>query len=124
MKSEWKGSEISAKSMDKGLYKFFRDVVNELYNSLPTLVKSGSEVSHFIPEPRKFPEVTRLPADVKKSWLKATLKEIKNLIKNQTFLIFDPEKGDSVTPYMDAYKEKILFDGSPDKLKLIIIVRG
>ena len=71
--------------MDKGLYKLFKSVVNEISQALPILVKSGSEVSYFIPEPRKFSEVNRLSEDIRKPWLKATLKEINNLIKNQTF---------------------------------------
>ena len=37
-KNEWKGSELSAKSTGKGLYKVFKDVVNELKNALPNLV--------------------------------------------------------------------------------------
>ena len=41
----------------------------------------GSEVSYFIPEPRNFAEVTRLLEDIKKPWLKATLKENNILIK-------------------------------------------
>ena len=34
------------------------------------------------------------------------------------------EKGDAVTPCIDFYKAKIQSDGSLDKLKLIIVVRG
>ena len=52
------------------------------------------------------------------------MKEIKNLIKNQTFLIEDTEKDDHVTPRTDVYKSKIQSDGSLDKLKLRIVVRG
>ena len=52
------------------------------------------------------------------------MKDINNLINNQTFLVQDPEKGEPVTPYMDVYKAKIQSDGSLDKLKLIIVVRG
>ena len=51
------------------------------------------------------------------------MKEIMNLINNQTFLIEDLEKDDPVTPCMDVYKANIQSDGSLDKLKLIIIVR-
>ena len=80
-------------------------------------------MSHLIPEPRKFAEVTRFPEDFKKSWLKATLKEIKHLINNQTFLINDLEKVDPVTPCMDVYKENTQADGSLDKLKLRIVIR-
>ena len=81
-------------------------------------------MSQFNIELSNFADIKGLPADVKKSWLKATLKKIKNIINNKTFIMDNPEKEDSVKPYMDAYKEKIPFDGSPDKLKLIIIVRG
>ena len=50
--------------------------------------------------------------------------EIKNIINNQTFLVQEPEKGGPVTPCMDGYKAKIQSDGSLDKLKLRIVVRG
>ena len=86
--------------------------------------ETGSEVSHFIPEPRNFAEVTRLAENIRKPWLKATLKEIKNLINNQTFMIEDPKHGEPVTPCMDVYNAKIQSDGSLDKLKLRIVVRG
>ena len=64
--------------MGKSLLKLFKAVVNELNNEFSTLGKSGSEVSRFIPEPRYFSEVARLSADVKKAWIKATLKRSKN----------------------------------------------
>ena len=81
-------------------------------------------MSHFIPEPRNFAEVTKLAEITRKPWLKATLKEIKNLINNQTFMIEDPKDGEPVNPFMDVYKAKIQSDGSMDKLKLRIVVRG
>ena len=62
--------------------------------------------------------------NIRKPWLKANLKEIKNLINNQTFLIEDPKDGEPVTPCMDVYKAKIQSDGSLDKLMLRIVVRG
>ena len=86
--------------------------------------ESGSEVSDFILEPRNFAEVTKLSENIKKTWLKATLKYINNLINNQTFMIEDQNEGEPVTPCMDVYKAKIQSDGSLDKLKLIIVVRG
>ena len=67
--------------------------------------------------------MTKLSDNIRKPWLKAPLKEIKNLINNQPFLIEDPNDGDPVTPCMDVYKAKIQSDGSLDKLKLIIVVR-
>ena len=53
-----------------------------------------------------------------------TQKEIKNIKNNQTLIVQEPEKGEPVTPYMNVYKDKIKSDGSPDKLKLRIVVRG
>ena len=91
---------------------------------MATLSESGSEVSHFIPEPRNFAEVTKLPENIKKTWLKADIKEIKNLINNHNFLIEYQNEGEPVTPCMDVYKTKILSDGSIDKFKLRIVVRG
>ena len=110
--------------MIKFIHKVFKDVVNKPNNVLRTLVESGSEVSHFIPESSNFSEVTKLPADVKKVWLKATLKDIKNLIDNQNFLMDDPEKRDHVKTCMDVYKANIQSGGSLDKLKLRILVIG
>ena len=90
----------------------------------PPFGEPGSEVSHFIPEPRKFDEVTKVSDDRKKPRIKETLKKIQNLIKNQTFLIEDPKKDGPVTPCIDVYKAKIQYDGSLDKLMLIIVVIG
>ena len=90
---------------------------------LTPLGESGSEVFHFIPEPRNFSEVTKLSDNIKKPWLKATLEEINNLINNQTSMVEDQNEGEPVTPCMDVYKAKIQYDGSFDKLKLRILVR-
>ena len=79
--------------------------------------ESGSEVSHLIPEPRKFVEVTKLSENIRKPWLKETLKEINNLINNQPFMIEDPKDGEPVTLCIDVYKATIQSDGSLDKQK-------
>ena len=71
--------------------------------------------SYFIPEPRKFAGVSKLSENIKKPRLKATIKEINNLINNQTFLIEDQNEGEPVTPCIDVYKAKIQSDGNLDK---------
>ena len=38
--------------------------------------------------------------------------------------MYDPENGETLTPYMDIYKEKIQSDISLEKLKWTIVVRG
>ena len=54
-----------------------------------------------------FSEVIISPTYIKKDGLKATFIKVKNLINNQTLLMYDPEKGETVTPCMDVYKAKI-----------------
>ena len=110
--------------MGNGLHKVFKTVVEDILQYLLPLGESGSEVSHFIPEPRNFSEVTKLSDGIKKPWLKATLKEIKNLINNQTLLVDDPKNDESVTTCMYVYKGIIQYDGSIDKLKMRIVVIG
>ena len=110
--------------MGKVLHKVFSTVVNEISQELTPLGESGSEFPHFIQEPRNFDEVKKLPENIKNPRLKANLKDIKNLINNQTLLIEDQNEGEPVTPCMDAYKAKIPSDGSLDKLKLRIVVSG
>ena len=66
----------------------------------------------------------KLSDDGNKPCLKATLKNIRNFINNQTSLVEDQEKDEPMTPCMDVYKSKIQSYGSLDKLKLIILVRG
>ena len=122
--SEWKGALESTGSMGNVLHKVFSRVVKEISQELTPLGESGSEVSHFSPEPRIFAEVTILSDNINKPWLKANLNEIKNLINNQTFLIEDKNEGEPVTPCMDVYKANIQSDGSLDKLKLRIVVMG
>ena len=110
--------------MVKGLHRVFSTIVSEILQELTNFGETGSELSHFISEPRNFAEVTRLAENIRKPWLKATLKEIKNIINNQTFMIEEPKDGEPVTPCMDVYKAKIQSDGSLDKLKLRIVVKG
>ena len=71
---EWNGELKSTRNMGKGSHKVFKTVVKETSQYLLPLGESGSEVSHLIPEPRNFAEVTRLSDDIKKPWLKATQK--------------------------------------------------
>ena len=110
--------------MEKGLHRVFSTIVSEISQELTNFKETGSEVSHFIPEPRNFAEVTKLAENIRKPWLKATLKAIKNLINNQIFMIEDPKDGEPVTPCMDVYKAKLQSGGILDKLKLKIVVRG
>ena len=81
-KYQWKGALRATHKMGKGLHRVFSTIVSEILQELTNSGETGSEVSHFIPEARNFAEVTRLAENIRKPWLKATLKEINNLINN------------------------------------------
>ena len=51
-KSEWKGALKSMQRLGKGLHKVFSTFVKEILQELTPLGEYGSEVSHFITEPR------------------------------------------------------------------------
>ena len=65
-RAECKVSLLSTQKMGKGSHKVFKTIFNELSESLPIMVESGSEVSYFISEPINSAEVTRLSADTRK----------------------------------------------------------
>ena len=51
--------------MGKGLHRVFSTIVKDISQELTNLGESGSEVSHFIPEPRNFAEVTKLSENIR-----------------------------------------------------------
>ena len=66
--------------MGKVFHKVFSTVVKEIFQELTNFGESGSEVSHFIPDPRNFAEVKKLSENIKEPWLKATPMVMNNLI--------------------------------------------
>ena len=63
---ERKGELKATRNMGKGSHKVFKTVAEDISQDLPPLKESGSEVSHFITETRKFSEVNKLSDDKKK----------------------------------------------------------
>ena len=53
------GSVKSYAKHGKGLHKVFKTAVKDISQEFPPLGESGSEVSHFIQEPRNFAEVRK-----------------------------------------------------------------
>ena len=88
--------------MGKISHKIFKTVVKDISQEQSPLVEYSSEVSHFIPEPRKFSEVKKLLDSKKKPWIKTTMKHIQNLINNHNLLVEDPEKDEPVTLFIDV----------------------
>ena len=74
-KSEWKGALRATHKTGKCSHKLLSTIVKEISQELTNFGESGSEVSHFIPEPVNFAEVTKLSENIRKPWLKATLRD-------------------------------------------------
>ena len=53
-KSQWKGALRATHKTGKGLHIVFSTIVSEILQELTNFGETGSEVSHFIPEPRNF----------------------------------------------------------------------
>ena len=67
-KSKWKGALRATHKNGKGLHQVFSTIVSDISQELTNFGETGSEVSHFIPEPRNFAEVTRLAENIRKPW--------------------------------------------------------
>ena len=86
----------------------------------------GMDPSPFLPEPSRSSDLFNLPAHILKYWVQSFSKELRGL-----FLVeqaFDKNvqlpAGASVLPVKDVYKVKISSDGTIDKLKVRIAIRG
>jgi hypothetical protein len=61
---------------------------------------------------------------MKQEWLKSVRKEIKTLVDSNTFQEDTMHPGESSTPAMEIFKVKVKSNGSLDKLKTRLVVRG
>jgi len=77
------------------------------------------------PAPKTIRDILKMKDGlVRQEWLKAIKKELKILFDSGTFAQDTPKDGDISTPVMDTFKVKVKSDGSLDKLKCRLIVRG
>jgi hypothetical protein len=78
----------------------------------------------FLPAPDNWRQILRLPSAIKNYWAKALLIEIKELIKKGAFAHDKPTKDDPIIPVTSKYRVKSTPDGSIEKLKARIALRG
>ena len=85
----------------------------------------GSDASIFEPAPSSIRQVLEIadPA-IRAAWIRAYRKEFFTLLKSNTFIIDVLLSSDKCIPILDLNKVKILSDGTLDKLKNRIVVRG
>ena len=93
---------------------------------LKELDKPEFTAEDFIPEPSNEFALIRMPeGKIKHEWIEKTIVELRGLVKENTFsLDHSPEENEKVTPTKVTYKAKINSDGSLNKCKARIVVRG
>ena len=70
-------------------------------------------------------EIVKMPHRiVKEEWLRSVRKELKTLVDSGTFQEDTPHSGETSTRVMEIFKVKVKSDGSLDKLKTRLVVRG
>ena len=86
---------------------------------------AGTEASRYYPPPSSIRQVLAMKdEELKQAWIKAYKKELKVLIDAGTFSIEKPLPEEAIVPTMETNKVKLRSDGSLDKLKVRIVVRG
>jgi hypothetical protein len=77
------------------------------------------------PAPKTIRDILKM-ADgiVRQEWLRALKKELKTLIDSGTFVHDKLKDGEVSTPVMETFKVKVKSNGSLDKLKAWLVVRG
>ena len=113
-------SAASATVAPQGLYEITSDETLQQEDT-----DEAINASDCFPEPMSVKQILRMPEPLKSKWLKSTATEIKVIMDNNTFNVDDtPLPGEQVIPTKPVYKAKLNADGSLNKLKTRIVVRG
>ena len=79
----------------------------------------------FLPAPEHWKQILKLPEKVKQAWIRAFCKELKLLIvEKKCFKIAKPREDEPIIPVTAKSRTKIKSDGTVDKLKIRICLRG
>ena len=100
-------------------------IIKDALLTLPAnLGEQGSDPSFFLPEPRSFADLYKLPIPIRNAWIRALISEIKGLVSKDTFKIEEPPKDTKAYQLMLVFKCKIDKNGYLDKLKVRLVFRG
>ena len=89
------------------------------------LKPNTSDANSWEPAPKTIRDILKMKDGiVRQEWLKAIKKELKTLIDSGTFAQDALRNGEISTPVMETFKVKVKSDGSLDKLKCRLVVRG
>ena len=113
-------SAASATAAPQGLYEITTDDTQQQENADETI-----NASECFPEPMSVKQIYRMDDPLKSKWIKSIAAEMKVIFDNNTFNFDDvPLSGEQVLPVKTVFKTKINADGSLNKLKTRIVVRG
>ncbi len=77
------------------------------------------------PAPSSIRDILKMPdGTVRQEWHESVKKELKTLVDSQTFEADNRQDGETSTSVMAIFKDKVKSDGSLDKLKTWLVVRG
>jgi len=113
---EWAQSEQNTATHDLAIA-----CAVEAMPSMPTKTDALS----WEPAPSTIRDILKMPhGPIRDEWLKAVKKELKTLVDSKTFVPDKMGPGETSTPVMEIFKVKVKSDGSLDKLKARLVVRG
>jgi len=89
------------------------------------LQPTTNDANSWEPAPKSIRDVLKMQEGIVcQEWLKAIKKGIKTLVDSGTFARDTMHEGETSTPVMETFKVKVKSDGSMDKLKMRLVVRG
>jgi Reverse transcriptase (RNA-dependent DNA polymerase) len=94
----------------------------EVSQPLPSV--SNMDPLMFLPAPNNWMDIIKLPPHLQKFWAASLLKELKEVIKKGTFISDTPTSEDPIIPVTAKFRVKLTTDGTIDKLKSRIALRG
>jgi len=90
-----------------------------------TLLPSSTDAQSWEPTPKSIRDIIKLTDGfVKNEWMKSVRKELKTLVDSNMFVFNDMKEGETSTPTMEIFKVKVKSNGSLDKLKTRLVIRG
>ena len=86
---------------------------------------SGKPSEDFLPEPAHWKHILRMPERLQKFWLESLKTDLTLLIvKMKTFQKENPATDDPIIPTTTKFRTKLKADGTADKLKARVCLRG
>jgi hypothetical protein len=116
-----RGYEWESDNIGSSYQELARARAIEAMPAIPTTTDALS----WEPAPNSIRDILKMPdGTVHQEWLKSVKKELKTLVDAKTFVADNLQDGEISTPVMEIFKVKVKSDGSLDKLKTRLVVRG